>query len=491
MGHRESMKNSKFIKKLPLNDEIDYKSLVTDTMCWKQEEKRIKNLSEAFSLDSCKYSINIGWKGGVYAQMCGHYLHFDCYNSYKQTLDEQVNHFTRTSNIEYACPLCRQIANCVLPVSPTTTQVKPYPSATTSAGAASSLEDSSSSLIRSNLPNTPAKIWILSSIADKMSTTPQPESQVEPPDLNIYDKILHLLKTRPFSNPDTNSKILTQCKNDALAIITLTTPIEFRYIDHTSSISNPASYGLTSPVDDDIAMFTTSVLRTQLEIDLMLKLQRDENLMLNPVNFKKKRACFLPLYDVISTHCRLMCHELKPHVKQWLMLVNPELYNDVNKLLSCLGVRQNQDEPIDKAIKDKFITKTQQVPLLLRDPVSTLLLIIVNLPNKVDKSMCSSVVNNLFNMVYIQAIIDLCREFDEEERETWSYHKGDGDDETQAESRWLTFRDYVSNVINYLKSTSILNRKAGSSQQLAFSNYYMVSIVFIVSKNNEIFFSIF
>lgn len=113
LGHRENKSNPNSTKKLPLSNEIDYKQIQTDSVCWKQEEKRVRNLREAFSLASCKYAINIGWKGGVYAQMCGHYLHFDCYNSYKKTLDDSLS---RRSNIEYACPLCRQLANCVLPV---------------------------------------------------------------------------------------------------------------------------------------------------------------------------------------------------------------------------------------------------------------------------------------------------------------------------------------------------------------------------------------
>ena len=73
MGHRENVSNKNPQKPLPLTDSIDYKSIHSENVCWKQEEKRIKNLRECFSLSSCKYSINIGWKGGVYAQMCGHY----------------------------------------------------------------------------------------------------------------------------------------------------------------------------------------------------------------------------------------------------------------------------------------------------------------------------------------------------------------------------------------------------------------------------------
>ena len=112
--------------------------------CWHIEEKRVELLraatatasasassSQRYSNESCKYAVNIGWRGGLYTQICGHYLHFDCYSSYKRTLDEQQQQLQqqplqqqfpeatqalRNARIEFACPLCRQLANCVLPV---------------------------------------------------------------------------------------------------------------------------------------------------------------------------------------------------------------------------------------------------------------------------------------------------------------------------------------------------------------------------------------
>ena len=100
-------------KALPLSDALDYRLLQTETACWRREERRARELRAAFSAASCKQALSIGWRGGVYAQMCGHYLHFDCYHAYKRTLDDSL---PRASNVEYACPLCRQLANCVLPV---------------------------------------------------------------------------------------------------------------------------------------------------------------------------------------------------------------------------------------------------------------------------------------------------------------------------------------------------------------------------------------
>jgi hypothetical protein len=222
--------------------------------------------------------------------MCGHYLHFDCYNSYKQTLDEQTNLFTRSPNIEYTCPLCRQLANCVLPVT------IPKSKFAASSKATPSQQQQPIPTSTSMVTTTPAKIWLLSSLAEKnlSETTDAIESDLIQHNLkDDYETIFNMLKTRRYQEPLVNSRVLTQCKNDALTIVTLTTPIEFRYIDHSNTISNPSTYGITSPVDDDIVMFTTSVLRTQLEIDLMLKM--NANVDQQPIslyNFKKKRACF-------------------------------------------------------------------------------------------------------------------------------------------------------------------------------------------------------
>lgn len=36
-------------------------------------------------------------------------------------------------------------------------------------------------------------------------------------------------------------------------------------------------------------------------------------------------SCILvPLFDVISTRCKQLCNEQKPHVKMWLMLTSPK-----------------------------------------------------------------------------------------------------------------------------------------------------------------------
>ena len=63
--------------------------------------------------------MNQGWEDGVHVQTCGHHLHLDCLKSYLQTLRNQQRQVTlAVERGEYLCPLCRQLANSVLPLSP-------------------------------------------------------------------------------------------------------------------------------------------------------------------------------------------------------------------------------------------------------------------------------------------------------------------------------------------------------------------------------------
>lgn len=60
-------------------------------------------------------SQNICWEGGVHVQSCGHHVHMTCQESYLKSLRRQ------NLNIElgeFSCPVCRQLANSVLPLSP-------------------------------------------------------------------------------------------------------------------------------------------------------------------------------------------------------------------------------------------------------------------------------------------------------------------------------------------------------------------------------------
>ncbi|XP_020708415.2 E3 ubiquitin-protein ligase Ubr3 [Athalia rosae] len=82
-------------------------------------ERRIREMMADFDTLSWLLSVNLGWEGGVHVQTCGHHLHLDCLKSYLQSLrSQQRQQSLAVDRGEYLCPLCRQLANSVLPLSP-------------------------------------------------------------------------------------------------------------------------------------------------------------------------------------------------------------------------------------------------------------------------------------------------------------------------------------------------------------------------------------
>ncbi|XP_043272202.1 E3 ubiquitin-protein ligase Ubr3 isoform X3 [Venturia canescens] len=82
-------------------------------------DNRIDEMNRHFDTPSWQLSVNLGWEGGVHVQTCGHHLHLDCLKAYRQSLrSQQRQQSLAVDRGEYLCPLCRQLANSVLPLSP-------------------------------------------------------------------------------------------------------------------------------------------------------------------------------------------------------------------------------------------------------------------------------------------------------------------------------------------------------------------------------------
>ncbi|XP_058064446.1 E3 ubiquitin-protein ligase Ubr3 [Anopheles bellator] len=115
MGHRRNT-NDRFV--LPLCSEDSVKLQRNVTLAG-EFSKRVDLLQWKFGQTSWFLSHNVGWEGGVYIQSCGHHVHLSCQDSYLKSL-----HTPRSPNNlnvemgEFFCPVCRQLANSVLPLSP-------------------------------------------------------------------------------------------------------------------------------------------------------------------------------------------------------------------------------------------------------------------------------------------------------------------------------------------------------------------------------------
>ena len=88
-----------------------------------QYDELFTDMKQTFDERSCLLAVHRGWKGGIHVQSCGHHMHYDCRTSYCETQrhqdrnprDAQTLDFERG---EFICPMCRQVANALLPVPP-------------------------------------------------------------------------------------------------------------------------------------------------------------------------------------------------------------------------------------------------------------------------------------------------------------------------------------------------------------------------------------
>ena len=116
-----------------------------------------------------------------------------------------------------------------------------------------------------------------------------------------------------------------------------------------------------------------------------------------------------------------MCHEVKPHIKLWLMLINPSEWKSMNAFDPKLNIDDADREEASAAtataatsadthlksssLRELSTTRAQDAPLLLRDPIAMLLLLISNLPVNIDKSILLLLFKRVLSVSYIILLI--------------------------------------------------------------------------------------
>ncbi|KAL9877993.1 ubr3 ubiquitin ligase isoform 2-T2 [Glossina fuscipes fuscipes] len=79
--------------------------------------RRTELLSLKYGEESWYLSNNMAYENGVHVQSCGHHVHLSCLDAYLKTLyATQRQHLHELG--EFYCPVCRQLSNSVLPLSP-------------------------------------------------------------------------------------------------------------------------------------------------------------------------------------------------------------------------------------------------------------------------------------------------------------------------------------------------------------------------------------
>ncbi|KAK7870457.1 hypothetical protein R5R35_000735 [Gryllus longicercus] len=257
LGHkRRSMDRAP----LPTSDE-ERGNLRRDDSLASEFDRRVEELNMQFDSFSWQLSVNLGWEGGVHVQTCGHHLHLDCLRSYLQSLrSQQRQQSIAVDRGEYWCPLCRQLANSVLPLSPQLGEC--------------------AAVVRSRPAGLPA----------------------------IVTEVCNFLKENP---PTPMSSSLVEAMAKSME-------------DMTNSTYHKFKQKSASPTSQSLFLFVSSIARTNLEVELVQRggslcqaastaaegsgalpgsgsPGAEASALLTP-----KRSCIVPLLHVLAMHARLL-----------------------------------------------------------------------------------------------------------------------------------------------------------------------------------------
>ncbi|XP_052826304.1 E3 ubiquitin-protein ligase UBR3 [Octopus bimaculoides] len=293
--------------------------------CADIRKQHLNLLMKYYSETPVSKSANIGWEGGVLVQSCGHYLHLDCHKQYLESLKGPYLQQTLAVNDgEYWCPVCRQLANAVIPIIPNDRKPTPIPA---------------------------------------------------PTDSNNLQKMAQDIEQLLQQQPQVNLFLAQKCS----------------LIDELTSATHPMYRKYCEDSSANIWLFTCSIVRTNLELELL----GYGGQLFTRESPSSKPKVFMPLFRMLSYTCKTL-----PPVPQ----------TDLWKLITGVAVIGDSSS--------SFSNVPGQVPILLRDPVALLLNFLLQLP-EVSKQHFSYVVNSLYNMAYIQALVVTSLKLTSNERVAW------------------------------------------------------------------------
>ncbi|XP_002067371.3 E3 ubiquitin-protein ligase Ubr3 [Drosophila willistoni] len=113
VGHRRRISER---LPLPLSAEDELR-LNHTTRLATEFSRRTDLLSLKFGEESWYLSNNMSYDNGVHVQSCGHHVHLSCLEAYLKTLYTTQRQPVQDRG-EFYCPVCRQLSNSVLPLSP-------------------------------------------------------------------------------------------------------------------------------------------------------------------------------------------------------------------------------------------------------------------------------------------------------------------------------------------------------------------------------------
>ena len=276
---------------LPVREEERSLLAVEDSLA-AEYEGRFEELCRYYDPRSCQLAVNAGWQGGVFVQSCGHHVHLACHQSYVASLRGSSSGLQQNSQTlavergEYMCPMCRQLANSVLPIPP---------------------DPEASQVVRAR-------------------------SQCA---VTIGHEVTALLREPPATPSASQSQLMS-----AMTLI-MDNLMKATYAQYLHRAADPGN----DHADHAVVMFVSSVARTNLEMDLVSRggalitaaVAASASPLLQGISTttttrpSSRSSCFLPLLHVLAIHMKFRLP--KPLVADWCQVSGLWTDDDERSLL--------------------------------------------------------------------------------------------------------------------------------------------------------------
>ena len=372
---------------LPVSDEDRLNLNKVDTLSVEME-RRVENLRQHFNESSWLQSLNIGYEGGVYVHTCGHYLHLDCHKQYLQSLrSQQRQQSLNVERGEYSCPLCRQLANSVLPIATQLIAKKPL----ASRGALTTNQDNISEEIYTMFNAEPSLqagsnlMEAMGRVMEDMTNATYPRFRQITPTPSPASLFLFVQ-----SIARTNLEIELLQRGDTITRNSATSQV-------ATSGSSPTPPGTSS------ASWNSPGLELRFSSSPTPGSSTGTSSAMQPWSLLPKRSCMLPLLHVLATHSKIL---------------TVRAYSQLWSQISGLHLPMEGGDPHSPQAASVSRCETD-VPLLIQDVSCLLLQMILVLPLPLERRHFTCLIQRLFNVAAVQIAAQLTCQLGEKKRKLY------------------------------------------------------------------------
>ena len=426
LAHKRNLQPGSALS-LPICEDDRFNLNKVDTLATEMG-RRVDQLRQHFDETSWLSSLNIGYEGGVYVHTCGHYLHLDCHKQYLFSLrSQQRQQSLNVERGEYSCPLCRQLANSVLPIA--TQLYSKGATSTNQSGIVLPNQNEASDEIFNTLRTESPEISrnggsnlmeSMGRVMEDMTNVTYPRFRQitpspSPASLFLFVQSIasanleiELLQRGDSLNRNASfpsaSGSTAACPNISLdpvagpAVVVVSGNSSQHHPSGSSPTPGTSSANWNSPGLE--LRFSSSPTPTGISAT-----SGSSSSSTSPWSLLPKRSCMLALLHVLATHSKILT--TRPYQHLWSQIS---------------GIHSSSSaEKVDSASVIKY---EREVPLMVQDVSSLLLQFVLILPLPLERRHFVCIVQRLFNLVLVQITAQLTCRFGEKKRKQYKSLNG-------------------------------------------------------------------